>query len=208
MYDHRVNPVSAFVLAGGKSSRMGRDKAFLPWGNETLLAKALKLASGVAASVSIVGDPKKYASYGSVVEDVYRNRGPLGGIHAALASSATELNLILALDLPLIQLQLLQCLVSLADETGATVTIPRAGNHWQPLCAVYRREFAGIADESLRHGKNRIDPLFAAVKTRVLLDQELVERGFSSAMFRNLNTPEEAEAARREIAHGPNDRQL
>jgi len=192
-----VNRLSAFVLAGGKSRRMGRDKAFVAWGQETLLSNALKLAGGVTASLYIVGDMKKFDSYGAVVEDVYRDRGPLGGIHAALSGSSAELNLMLAVDLPLVEPQFLHYMVSLADESGATVTVPRAGNGWQPLCAVYRREFAAIAEESLLAGKNKIDPLFDAVKTRVLEEQELVQRGFSSAMFRNLNTPEELEEARR-----------
>jgi len=174
---------------------MGSDKAFLPWGSETLLSHALKLAGGVADSVSIVGDTQKYSSYGSVIEDVYCDRGPLGGIHAALAGSESELNLILAVDLPFIQSQFLQYLISAADEAGATVTIPRAAHGWQPLCAVYRREFSPLAEESLRKGNNKIDLLFAAVKTRVLPEQEMVERGFSPRMFRNLNTPEDLEEA-------------
>jgi len=195
-----VNRITAFVLAGGKSRRMGQDKAFLPWGRETLLSHALKLAGNVAASVHTVGDARKFASYGSVVEDVYRDRGPLGGIHAALSSSNTELNLILAVDLPLLQPKFLHYLVSQADENGATVTVARAGNGWQPLCAVYRREFAAIAEQSLLAGKNKIDPLFAMVKTRVLEEQQLDEQGFSAGMFRNLNTPEELEEARRRLA--------
>jgi len=197
-----VNRLSAFVLAGGKSSRMGRDKAFLAWGHETLLSHALKLAGNVTANVYIVGDAKKFASCGSVVEDVYRDRGPLGGIHAALAGSTTDLNLMLAVDLPLVKPEFLHYLISQADESGATVTLPHAGSGWQPLCAVYRSGFAAIAEESLIEEKNKIDALFARVKTRVLQEQELVQRGFSAAMFRNLNTPEELEEARRGLAHG------
>src|ERR1039458_8060619 len=100
MYDQRVKQgiefgVTAFVLAGGKSSRMGSDKAFLQLGDETLLSHALKVAGTVAGEVRIVGDAKKFAAFGQVVEDVYRERGPLGGIHGALSNSATELNLML-----------------------------------------------------------------------------------------------------------------
>jgi molybdopterin-guanine dinucleotide biosynthesis protein A len=197
VYDHGVKGLTAFVLAGGKSRRMGRDKAFLSWGQETLLSNALKLAGNVAADVYIIGDTKKFASYGSVVEDVYRDHGPLGGIHAALSGSTSDLNLMLAVDLPLIKPQFLRYLVAQAVESGATVTVPRASHAWQPLCAVYRREFVAIAEQALFAGKNKIDTLFAMVKARVLEEQELVQRGFSSEMFRNLNTPEELEEARR-----------
>ena len=194
-----VERLTAFVLAGGKSSRMGQDKAFLSWGQGTLLANAMKLAGNVAASVYIVGDTAKFGGYGSVVEDVYRDRGPLGGIHAALSRSTTELNLMLAVDLPLLKAEFLVYLVVRAQESGATVTVPVTANGSQPLCAVYRREFASVAEQSLREGKNKINPLFARVSTRMVQEQELLEQGFPTGMFRNLNTPEELEEARRDL---------
>jgi molybdopterin-guanine dinucleotide biosynthesis protein A len=201
VYDQRVNDgtefgVTAFVLAGGKSSRMGSDKALLRLGEETLLSRALKVASAVAEEVRIVGDAKKFAGFGQVVEDVYRDRGPLGGIHAALASSTTEWNLMLAVDLPFAGPELLRYLILRARESDATVTVPRAGDGLQPLCAVYRRKFAEVAEQSLREGKNKIDLLFAKVDTRVLEEDELVRAGFSVEMFRNVNTPEELEEAK------------
>jgi molybdenum cofactor guanylyltransferase len=188
--------VTAFVLAGGKSSRMGSDKAFLRFGDETLLSLALKATYAAAEEVRIVGDAEKFAAFGPVVEDVYRDQGPLGGIHAALSSSATELNLMLAVDLPFVGAKLLKYLLSRAKESGAMVTVARAGGGLQPLCAVYRRGFAEAAEESLRDGKNKIDPLFARVGTCVIEEEELVRAGFSVEMFRNLNTAEELEKAR------------
>jgi molybdopterin-guanine dinucleotide biosynthesis protein A len=201
VYDQRVNDgpefgVTAFVLAGGKSSRMGSDKAFLRLGAETLLCRALKVSGAVAEEVRIVGDAKKFASFGQVIEDVYRDRGPLGGIHAALSSSATEWNLILAVDLPFVGPEFLKYLLLRARESGAMVTVPRACGGLQPLCAVYQRKFAGVAEQSLCDGKNKIDALFAKVETRVIEEDELLRAGFSAEMFRNLNTPEELERAK------------
>jgi molybdenum cofactor guanylyltransferase len=187
--------VTAFVLAGGKSSRMGRDKAFLRLGEETLLSRALKMAGAVAGEVRIVGDTSKFASFGQIIEDVYRDRGPLGGIHAALSSTTTELNLMLAVDLPFVGPEFLEYLIVRARESGAIIAVPRAGSGLQPLCAVYRRGFAGIAERSLRDGKNRINSLFSNVTSFVIEENELVQAGFSAEMFRNLNTPEEFEAA-------------
>jgi len=201
MYDQRVKDgveidVTAFVLAGGKSSRMGSDKAFLHLGAETLLSHALSVAGAAAAEVRIVGDAKKFAAFGRVVEDVYRGRGPLGGIHAALSSSTTDLNLLLAVDLPFVTANFIEYLLSRARESGAIVTLPRAGGGLQPLCAVYLRSFAEVAEQSLRAGKNKIDSLFATVGTRVIEEDELVRAGFSVGMFRNLNTPHELDQAR------------
>jgi molybdopterin-guanine dinucleotide biosynthesis protein A len=150
----------------------------------------------MAGEVRIVGDAKKFAAFGRVVEDVYRDRGPLGGIHGALSSSPTELNLMLAVDLPFVDAKFLKYLLLRARESGAMVTVPRAGGGLQPLCAVYRRGFVDAADESLRDGKNKIDPLFGRVVTCVIEEDELMRAGFSVEMFRNLNTPQELEKAR------------
>jgi len=206
VYDQRVHGrteagVTAFVLAGGKSSRMGSDKAFLRLGDETLLSLALKSARAIAGEVRIVGDAKKFADFGRVVEDVYRGQGPLGGIHGALSSSATELNLILAVDLPFVRPEFLEYLLLRARESSAMITVPRAAGGLQPLCAAYRRGFAEIAEQSLRQGKNKIDSLFASVGTRVIEEDELAQAGFSAEMFRNLNKPEELEKAKRENSH-------
>jgi molybdopterin-guanine dinucleotide biosynthesis protein A len=190
-----VDDVTVFVLAGGKSTRMGKDKAFLEFKGRILLARALELAAGAGQEVRIVGNPRKFAAFGRVIEDIYRERGPLGGIHAALKSSSTELNLMLAVDLPFVQPDFLKYLISVARETRAWVTVPRASDGLQPLCAVYRREFAKIAEQSLAQGKNKIDALFAEVDTKILGPEEVSEAGFSGQMFRNLNTPEEFEEA-------------
>ncbi len=201
MYDQRVIDeagfeVTAFVLAGGKSSRMGSDKAFLQLGDENLLSRAIKLAGAVAKEVRIVGHARTFAGFGEVVEDVYRDRGPLGGIHAALSSSANEWNLMLAVDLPFVQPEFLRYLLQRARESNATVTVPRAGGGLQPLCAVYRDSFAKLAEAALRDGKNKIDLLFEKVATCVIEEDELERGGFSGKMFRNLNTPEEWEKAK------------
>ena len=195
MYHQAVNDVTAFVLAGGKSTRMGSDKAFLGWGKQTLLAHSLALARTLSPEALIVGPSAKFASYGAVVEDVLRDRGPLGGIHAALLASATDLNLILAVDLPLIEPKVLKYLVAEARRSTAIVTVPRVAGGWQPLCAVYRREFARIAERALREGNNKIDSLFTLVEIHAVEEQDLSRLGFSSRMFQNVNTPKDLEKA-------------
>ncbi|HME34108.1 MAG TPA: molybdenum cofactor guanylyltransferase [Candidatus Sulfotelmatobacter sp.] len=191
--------VTSFILAGGKSTRMGADKAFVTLDGRTLLARALDLARSVTTDVLIVGDAAKFASFAPVVEDVFRECGPLGGIHAALRASPTELNLILAVDVPLLSSALLKYLIERARQAAsATVTVAQAGGGWQPLCAVYRREFADAAEQALRAGRYRIDALFEAADTQVIGEEELEAAGFSSNVFRNLNTREELEAVQRE----------
>lgn len=193
-----------FILAGGKSSRMGDDKAFLPWGNQTWLDRAREKVAAVCESVRVVGPREKFGAV--AIEDIFANRGPLGGIHAALRSSSAELNLMLAVDLPLMEPAFLKYLLEQARGSSAMVTVPRIGGGWQPLCAVYRRSFAEVAEKALTAGKNKIDALFSAVPPRVVEEAEILNAGFGAEMFDNLNTPEEAQNAARKIARAKSKR--
>ena len=192
--------VAAFVLAGGRSWRMGQDKAFLELGGETLLTRALALAATVTDEVRIAGSLQKFLPFGRVVEDIFPGQGPMAGIHAALRTSGADLNLMLAVDLPFVESEFLNYLLSSASQCGAAVTVPRTASGWEPLCAVYRREFADVAERALQKGKNRIDALFGQVEVRAISEAELERMGFSSEMFRNINTPEEFEHARLKLS--------
>jgi molybdopterin-guanine dinucleotide biosynthesis protein A len=198
-----VADLTAFVLAGGKSSRMGADKAMLEVAGQTLLQRTLELARAVAEDVRIVGVREKFGEFAPVVEDKYPDRGPLGGIHAALASTGSDFNLILAVDLPFLEKRFLQQLVTEALASGAVVTVPRAGGGLQPLCAVYRREFAALAEQALAAGRNKIDTLYARTTLRIIEEDELARFAFSPAMFDNLNTQEEWERARQHLQPKP-----
>jgi molybdenum cofactor guanylyltransferase len=192
--------LTAFILAGGKSTRMGTDKAFVALEGRTLLSRALNLVRSVTPEARIVGERAKFAAFAPTVEDVFRDCGPLAGIHAALRNSRTELNLILAVDLPLVSLAFLQFLIRRAlHSPDATATVPRANGGWQPLCAVYRREFADAAKEALREGRNKIDALFDLVRIEVITQEQMVEAGFSPRIFHNLNTREELQAVALEM---------
>ncbi len=183
--------ITAFILAGGKSTRMGADKAFITLDGRTLLARALNVARSVTPDVRIVGDPQKFSPFAPTVEDIFPNCGPLAGIHAALRSSHTDLNLILAVDVPFVSPELLQYLLKRASNSTAVVTVAQTGGGYQPLCAVYRRNFADAADQALQEGRYKIDSLFEATSTQVISEEELRTTGFSPKAFRNLNTPQE-----------------
>ncbi len=176
---------------------MGADKAFLQLNGRTLLQRALELAGTVATDVRVVGAREKFAALAPVVEDVYGERGPLGGIHAALSATGSEFNLILAVDLPFVQERFLAWLAEQAQTASAVVTVPRAGGRLQPLCGIYRREFGEIAERALAAGRNKIDTLFRVTKVRIIEEDELAHFAFPATMFDNLNTPQEWEQAGR-----------
>ena len=177
---------------------MGMDKAFVEFSGCTLLARVLEVTRAVINDVRIVGDTAKFAAFAPVVEDIFRDCGPLGGIHAALRASSAELNLMLAVDVPFVSPALLQHLIAKARGSNAIATVPRADGGWQPLCAVYRREFADAAEKALRAGRCKIGALFDDVKVQAIEEEDLVRAGFVSGLFRNLNTKDDLETARRE----------
>ena len=205
-----------FLLAGGKSSRMGagpgKDKAFLEFGGQTLLDRALDVMGKVCERVAIVGDPAKFtkngsaksvssksesSKYPSVVADIFPGCGPLAGIHAALVHSSADLNLMLAVDMPFVSRELLAFLFAAAsyEANDAIVTVARSGKGLQPLCAVYRRDFSSVAEQALRAGKYKIDAVFSSLPVRVIEEGELAAAGFSERSFFNVNTPQDRLAA-------------
>ena len=183
---------TAFILAGGRSTRMGTDKAFLRLGNLTLLEHAIATARTACDTIVLVGDKTRLRPYGWVIEDEFAGHGPLAGIHAALMSnSAGDLNLFLAVDTPAIAPQFLRALLEIAAEKQTHVTVPHANGHLQPLCAVYRREFAAVAEKALQAGRNKIDLLFSLCPTCIVEEAEIKALGFAPNIFDNVNTPED-----------------
>ena len=122
--------ISGFILAGGRSSRLGRDKALLPWppnasaeGNsQTLLQHSIDRLQCICASVSVCANRDDLPFAGTIIPDALPGSGPLGGIVAALEHSTTEWNLMLAVDLPFLPVQVMYALVATAraeDRAGA-----------------------------------------------------------------------------------------
>jgi molybdenum cofactor guanylyltransferase len=191
---------------------MGADKVFLEFGGQTLLQRALAVMATVCDTVTIVGDPAKFAEhqaakreapkYESVVADVFPGCGPLAGIHAALAQSSAALNLMLAVDMPFVSTELLAFLFNTAESNDATITVPRTSKGLQPLCAVYRRDFFTVAERALRAGKYKVDAAFSAVPTHVVEAPDLAAAGFSEQNFFNVNTPQDRLAVERRSTPG------
>lgn len=156
---------AGFVLVGGKSSRMGRDKALLPWKERPLVEHIAHCVSNAAGSVTLVGSPDRYSVLNSsVIADSYLDCGPLGGIEAALSSDrSAKHNLIVACDLPDLALNatLLNRLVEHAKQTSAPcVAAQEPEGRIHPLCAVYRSDALFTIRQSLREGSLRLSELF------------------------------------------------
>ncbi len=198
--------VNAYILAGGRSERMGSDKALLPIaGGETLLARAVRAASAVCPCVRIVGNHAYLCTFGEVVPDTYPQAGPLGGIHAALLDSNSEWTLVLALDQLDYRAELLRFLLSAAETAGETTLaiVPECGARLQPLCALYRKPFAAVAEAALERGERKIARALEETNTQVIAEAELRAAGFSERDFENINTPEDLARAQAKLDRAP-----
>jgi molybdopterin-guanine dinucleotide biosynthesis protein A len=189
--------LTGFVLAGGKSTRMGRDKAALSLDGRTLLETALSNMRQVTPKVFILGSPDLYQAYGPAIADVIPGCGPLSGIHAALSNTRTEFNLIIGVDTPFFSGELLRYVAERGLASRGVVTAPVVNARPQPLCAVYSRAFLPIAERALQGGAYKVATLFPAEGTLLIPETELAKVAFTAAMFENLNTPEDWERARK-----------
>jgi molybdopterin-guanine dinucleotide biosynthesis protein A len=191
--------LSGFVLAGGESRRMGRPKALLELGGQTMLERQLGLLRGVCRSVAVVGAPQGLPALGVPVwADELPGRGPLGGIYTGLKRSRTEYNLCLGCDLPFMEARFLQFLARLAIAKQADVTIPQTPDgRLQPLAAVYRRRALPAIRARLDTDENQTSGFFHRVRCRVVAWREIVHGRFTPRIFVNMNTPADYEMARR-----------
>lgn len=186
-----------FVVAGGRSRRMSRDKAVLAWGETTLLDHALDRLRSVCGSVRILsGAEARYADRDVPVDvDVMAGAGPLGGVLTGLLrlGPASALGLFLAVDVPFASVPLLQRLVELAEDHDAVVPVAADGPH--PLCAAYRATCLDPIRRRLDAGERRMTCFWPDVRVRKVGEEELRCYGDPTTLLRNINSPEDYEAA-------------
>jgi molybdopterin-guanine dinucleotide biosynthesis protein A len=180
---------SAVILAGGKSSRMGRDKARLEVAGEPLLARQIRLAreSG-AAEIFISGRGEMdYAEFGGhTLPDAFPGAGPLAGIEPALRAATSSLLLVLAVDLPAVSAEFLQRLAAVAAENFGV--IPRLSGQIEPLAAIYPKSSLALVEARLRHQQNSV-MAFAAQCVQSSLARWLELSVAEAHHFTNWNTP-------------------
>jgi molybdopterin-guanine dinucleotide biosynthesis protein A len=191
-----MSEIEAFILAGGKSSRMGTDKARLRLGTQSFPQRIAAALSSISARVSVVGAHAASDGAWPVVTDIYEEWGALGGLHAALAACQSEWAAVIACDLPLVTGALFLRLAGARENFAAVVPVQTDGR-LQPLCALYRREPCLLrAEELIAAGERRPRALIDAVNARRVLFSELSDLPGADLFFNNINTPEDYAQAR------------
>jgi molybdenum cofactor guanylyltransferase len=175
---------AGFVLVGGHSSRMGRDKALLPVGSGLLIEEIAAKVCVAAGTAALVGEPERYGQLGwDCLHDLRPGKGPLGGIETALESGRGEWNLIVACDMPSLKIEWLYRLLQKARETDALcVATKEPSGAMHPLCAVYRSGCLGAVRQALNAGRLRLMDL--------MHELDAITLEISTAVW-NINTPQQ-----------------
>jgi molybdenum cofactor guanylyltransferase len=198
-----LNKIGGIVLCGGQSSRMGRPKAWLPFGNELMLPRVTRLLGEVVAPVVIVAAPGQdvppLPPDVEITRDQEQGRGPLQGLAAGLEAlrGRVEAAYVSSCDVPFLQPPFVRRLLELLGDYA--ICVPEVGGYQHPLAAVYRLEVATIATQLV--AENRLRPvfLFEQARTRFVQPNELADVDPTFQSLRNLNTPADYEAALREL---------
>jgi molybdopterin-guanine dinucleotide biosynthesis protein A len=193
----RWDQVAAFVLAGGGSTRMGRDKARLELGGEPMVIRAVHLAEPHVASVAVVAPGDRYAAMEMpVLPDRWPAAGPLGGIATALSTTSADWNLILGCDLPYLTSEWLAWFIPRAMNSPAQAVVPESRRGLEPLAAMYHRACAAALTAAVERGVRRVTEGLAEILVERVRAAEWQGLDPSGRLFDNMNTPEDYEEAR------------
>lgn len=196
------NDITGIILAGGKSSRMGMNKSFLDMGGMTIIERISSLLQSVfTKNIIITNLPHEYASLGlPTYEDIYKDNGPLAGIHSGLVHSATEKNFVLSCDVPLMTKNMIEYIIEFP--TSRPVVFCNAAGYHQPLVGLYKRIIVEILEKFMSIRSDSADTSFhqflKMVNAEIISpDDKLFE---NRKIFFNVNSPEDYKAFRKMLS--------
>lgn len=182
--------VSAAIMAGGKSRRMGQDKAWIELDGEPLIRRVAAVLAEVADEVLVVANEPRYASLGlPVVPDRYPAGGALGGIATGVAAARHETILVAACDMPFLDAAVWRLLLAARD--GADAVVPRIGGEYETLHAIYTKACLPEMARALAENRLRVIAFFDALRVRAVEEDALRAVDPTLRAFTNVNTPEE-----------------
>jgi molybdenum cofactor guanylyltransferase len=180
--------ISGFVLAGGKSSRMGTDKALLMIQNETLLQRMISLIDPFCQKVFVSGQDPEYSVYQvEMIPDKNSGCGPIEGLYSSLRFSSTEWNLFISVDVPFISEELIRLLIM--NASACDCVIPQHESGVEPLVAMYNRSCLPVIEEMIKTGNFKLQNLISVLHTKFLNCNDLILE--NPRLFHNLNRMED-----------------
>jgi len=195
---------SVVIQAGGKSSRMGEDKALMPIiGKTSLIEYILDQINNLGAERLIISnDVKKYERLGlPVYPDVYPQVGPLGGLYSAIYHSKYNYCLILACDMPFVNLPLIDFMVKQAPHFDVVIPRWKPEDYAEPFRAIFSKACLNPIREAIASGKKRVISFFREVEIRYIDAEEISKFDPDGLTFFNVNTPEDLLEAQKIIRY-------
>jgi len=194
---------AGYVLAGGGSTRFGRDKALVEIGGRPMIARMIELLQSVTTEVKIVAVPGKYAEFGAeIVEDQWPGEGPLGGVITALEDAAQsaarpEWNLVVSCDMPFLTQEWLAFLGERATKSKAQVVFPHSASGPEPLCACWQTGAAAELRSGFERAVRKVTEGIALLRAEVLDEADWKRFDSAGRLFWNMNTASDYEETRR-----------
>ena len=192
--------INCIALAGGKGSRLGRDKLAEIIGDRSMLERVVSCLSLFNGEIIIVKATKqslpRFTGYSKlrVVSDTYPNRGPLGGLYTGLTESGTFRNLVVACDMPFLDQALLRYMVQLSADYD--MVVPRLDNMFEPLHAVYSKDCLAPIERLMEQGNLGVHALLDMVKVRYVDAEEIDRFDPEHLSFFNINTEADLKTAK------------
>jgi molybdenum cofactor guanylyltransferase len=183
--------MTGIILAGGKSSRMGRNKAFLEFEGQTLIERSLRVLRSVFSEIIISSNsPELYDRYGEkIVEDIYLDQGPLGGLHACLNEAKYDFSFFVACDMPFLNAEVIRFLAGMKGE--AAIIVPEVDGGLHPLHAFYHKSCLPVIEKKLEAKSLKLTNIFQECSIRIVQEYEFKNFSQVRQVFKNINTPQE-----------------
>jgi molybdopterin-guanine dinucleotide biosynthesis protein A len=193
MRSEMYKDITGIILCGGKSSRMGTNKAFLKLGDKYIIEIIADLMKQIFSKVFLVTNERGLYDFLklNMFEDIYKNKGPLGGIHSALSNSSKDKNFIISCDIPLITKQSIEFIVNYPSDKK--LKVPFADGYVQQLCGVYSRSLLSDVEFILNNSEQKSSGTKCKVLKLVeitrgdLIDIENEMPGYEKNTFLNVN---------------------
>ena len=190
------NNISAFILCGGKSSRMGTEKGLVNYNNQPFIQLVIDAIVPITTNIFLVTDNQEYTDFNyPLVADVYKNKGPVGGIFSALDRSETENNLILSCDIPKISTNVIKnYLINNISDQNDVIFLSDDKNIY-PLIGIYNKSVKPKFSEAISSNRIKLLSLLNELNCQVI---KVNPRDFES--LKNINTQDELEILEKEIS--------
>ena len=195
------DPATGIILAGGKSSRMAMDKAILTVRTRPVITEVMDILSSVVRDILIVtNQPETFVDFHlRTVRDLIAGKGPLGGLYTGLSVSRTDLNFVVACDMPFVNPDFVRYMLDASR--GFDAVVPETVQGLEPLHAIYSKNCLAPVLEQLRAGDLKVQSLFSTIHASYVRADEIERFDPARQMFVNMNTEREFRRAQA-IARG------